>query len=48
MIPVEYQKYVFVAALVLNIVMRPRAAVMANDPEVVIAKQIADNDKDHA
>ena len=32
-IPVQYQKYVFVAALLLNILMRPRPAVMAKDIE---------------
>jgi predicted cobalt transporter CbtA len=47
-IPQQYQKYVFVAALILNIVMRPRPAAMAKDPEVQIAKAIATNDKDHA
>lgn len=47
-VPVEYQKYVFVAALILNIVMRPRPAVMAKDPEVIIAKSIAANDAEHA
>ena len=33
-VPVEYQKYVFVAALLLNILMRPRAAAVKDDPEV--------------
>jgi predicted cobalt transporter CbtA len=47
-VPQQYQKYVFVAALILNIVMRPRPAAMAKDPEVQIAKAIATNDKDHA
>lgn len=32
-VPVQYQKYVFVAALLLNIWMRPRPAVMAKDIE---------------
>jgi hypothetical protein len=32
-VPVQYQKYVFVAALLLNIWMRPRPAVMAKDVE---------------
>lgn len=32
-IPVQYQKYVFVAALLLNIWMRPRPAVMKKDVE---------------
>lgn len=30
-IPVEYQKYVFVAALLINVWMRPRPAVIAKD-----------------
>jgi predicted cobalt transporter CbtA len=47
-IPQQYQKYVFVAALILNIMMRPRPAVMAKDPEVTIAKAIAGNDAEHA
>jgi predicted cobalt transporter CbtA len=47
-VPQQYQKYVFVAALILNIIMRPRPAAMAKDPEVQIAKAIATNDKDHA
>ena len=47
-VPQQYQKYVFVAALILNIVMRPRPAAMAKDHEVQIAKAIATNDKDHA
>lgn len=47
-IPPQYQKYVFVGALILNIIMRPRPAAMAKDPEVVIAKQIAGNDGEHA
>lgn len=32
-VPVQYQKYVFVAALLLNIWMRPRPAVMKKDVE---------------
>jgi hypothetical protein len=32
-VPIQYQKYVFVAALLLNIWMRPRPAVMAKDVE---------------
>lgn len=47
-IPQQHQKYVFVAALILNIIMRPRPAAMAKDPEVQIAKQIEANDKEHA
>lgn len=47
-IPQQYQKYVFVAALILNIVMRPRPAVMAKDPEVTVAKNIAASDAEHA
>lgn len=47
-IPQQYQKYVFVAALILNIVMRPRPAAMAKDPEVQIAKQIAADETEHA
>jgi ABC-type branched-subunit amino acid transport system permease subunit len=47
-IPAEYRKYAFVAALILNIIMRPRPAVMAKDPEVFIAKSIAANDAEHA
>ena len=34
-IPPSYQKYVFLAALLLNIWMRPRPAVLPSDPEVV-------------
>lgn len=30
-VPIQYQKYVFVAALLLNIWMRPRPAVMKKD-----------------
>lgn len=37
-IPVQYQKYVFVAALVLNIIMRPRPAVMADDLEASVSR----------
>jgi hypothetical protein len=47
-VPQQHQKYVFVAALLLNILMRPRPAALAKDPEVQIAKAIATNDKDHA
>lgn len=32
-VPLKYQKYVFVAALILNIIMRPRPAVLPSDPE---------------
>lgn len=32
-VPIQYQKYVFVAALLLNIWMRPRPAVMKKDVE---------------
>lgn len=39
-IPVEYQKYVFVAALLLNILMRPRAAAVKDDPEVQVREAI--------
>lgn len=39
-IPVEYQKYVFVGALLLNILMRPRAAATKNDPEVKVREEI--------
>lgn len=47
-VPPQYQKYVFVAALILNIIMRPRPAAMAKDPEVQLAKQIAANETEHA
>ena len=43
-IPQQYQKYVFVAALLLNIVMRPRPATMAKDLEAVVAKSVAKAD----
>ena len=32
-VPIQYQKYVFVGALLLNIWMRPRPAVMKKDVE---------------
>jgi predicted cobalt transporter CbtA len=47
-VPVQYQKYVFVAALLLNVLMRPRPAAMAHDPEVKFAKRLADDDTEHA
>lgn len=43
-IPVEYQKYVFVAALLLNILMRPRAAATRDDPEVQVREAIKKTD----
>lgn len=43
-IPVEYQKYVFVGALLLNILMRPRAAATKNDPEVQVREAIKASD----
>ena len=39
-IPIQYQKYVFVAALLLNVLMRPRAATIASDPEVQVREAI--------
>lgn len=33
-IPDGYHKYVFVAALFINVLMRPRPAVLPHDPEV--------------
>lgn len=39
-IPQQYQKYVFVAALLLNVLMRPRAASIASDPEVQVREAI--------
>lgn len=39
-IPVEYQKYVFVGALLLNILMRPRAAATKSDPEVQVREMV--------
>lgn len=39
-IPQQYQKYVFVGALILNIIMRPRAAATKNDPEVQVREAI--------
>jgi hypothetical protein len=39
-IPVEYQKYVFVGALLLNILMRPRAATTKDDPEVKVREMV--------
>jgi len=47
-VPLQYQKYVFVGALILNIVMRPRPAAMAKDPEVQIAKRFAADETEHA
>ncbi len=43
-VPQSYQKWVFVAALLLNIWMRPRPASMAKDPESVVAKAVAKAD----
>jgi len=40
-IPQSYQKWVFVAALLLNIWMRPRPATMAKDPESQVRKAVA-------
>jgi len=37
-IPIQYQKYVFVAALLLNVLMRPRPAVIANDLEASVSR----------
>ena len=37
-IPMEYQKYVFVAALLLNILMRPRPAVVSTDLEASVSR----------
>lgn len=39
-IPVQYQKYVFVGALLLNILMRPRAAAAKSDPEVQVREMV--------
>lgn len=43
-IPIQYQKYVFVAALLLNVLMRPRAATIASDPEVQVREAIKATD----
>lgn len=43
-LPLQYQKYVFVAALLLNVVMRPRAAAIAGDPEVLVRDAIKATD----
>lgn len=40
-VPVGYQKWVFVVALALNVWMRPRPAALANDPEVQINNAIS-------
>ena len=40
-IPAQYQKWIFVAALLLNILMRPRPASMAKDVEVQVQKSVA-------
>lgn len=39
-IPVQYQKYVFVGALLLNVLMRPRPAATKSDPEVQVREVI--------
>lgn len=39
-IPPQYQKYVFVGALLLNILMRPRAATTKDDPEVKVREMV--------
>ena len=44
-IPQSYQKWVFVAALLLNIWMRPRPASMAQDPETQVRKAIKASDE---
>lgn len=38
-IPAEYQRYVLVAAFLLNIWMRPRPAVLASDPEASVSRK---------
>jgi hypothetical protein len=40
-IPQSYQKWVFVGVFLLNILMRPRPATMAKDPEAQVAKAVA-------
>lgn len=37
-IPVEYQRYVIAAALIINIWMRPRPAVISTDPEASVSR----------
>jgi hypothetical protein len=37
-LPVEYQRYVLAAGFLINILMRPRAAVRADDPEAEVAR----------
>ena len=37
-IPAEYQRYVLAAGFLLNIWMRPRPAVMANDLEASVSR----------
>lgn len=39
-IPVQYQKYVFVAALLINVWMRPRPAATKDDAEVKVRETI--------
>lgn len=43
-IPEGWQRWVAVAAFLINIWMRPRAAAMAHDPEVQIKKAIDNSD----
>lgn len=38
-IPPSFHKYVFLAALLLNVLMRPRPALVKDDPEVQFALQ---------
>ncbi len=44
-VPQHYQKYVFAGALLLNILMRPRAAARATDPETIVRKAVKASDE---
>ncbi len=44
-IPQHYQKYVFAGALVLNILMRPRKALVQSDPAMQVQKAIKNSDE---
>jgi len=43
-IPHDYQRWFLVATFLVNILMRPRPASIASDPEVQVAKAIAKTD----
>ncbi|MBI4048799.1 MAG: hypothetical protein HY371_18475 [Devosia nanyangense] len=37
-LPIEYQRYLLAAGFLINILMRPRAAVRADDPEAEVTR----------